>query len=233
MKYIQILLLFFLVISCHVHAAPGGYTVEPYTPQPGPADTSGFDGTESFWELPLWIQITWIISVLAAGFGAIKLGPLVFGKVKTILQNKNRTALLEYIGNNPGCTLADLVKNTEINRGTARYHLYLLLIEREVVRKKNGKLSYLFTNGGTHLERKQVYGYIMNPAKREILDTILNTPGISNKEIAERLQINRSTVYWHLKPLLEEEMVVSRWDGRNMNYVLLPEVEDILREYRK
>ncbi len=73
----------------------------------------------------------------------------------------------------------------------------------------------------------------MNPAKREILDTILNTPGISNKEIAERLQINRSTVYWHLQPLLEEEMVVSRWDGRNMNYILFPEVENLLREYRK
>jgi predicted transcriptional regulator len=233
MKYLQILLLFFLVLSCHVHAAPGGYIVEPYTPQPGPADTSGADGIDSFWDLPLWIQITWIISVLAAGFGAIKFGPLVLGKVKTILQNKNRTAMLEYIGNNPGCTLADLLKNTEINRGTARYHIYLLLIERKVVRKKDGKLSYLFTNGGTHLERKQVYGYMMNPAKREILDTILNTPGISNKEIAKRLHIDRSTVYWHLRQLLEAEMVVSRWDGRNMNYVLLPEMEDLLRKYRK
>ncbi|MDO9324524.1 MAG: winged helix-turn-helix transcriptional regulator [Methanoregula sp.] len=233
MKYISILLLFFLLSTCSVHAASGGDIIEPYSPQTGPADTSGFDGTESFWDLPLWIQIGWIISVLAAGFGAIKFGPLVFGKVKTILQNKNRTVMLEYIGNNPGCTLADLVKKTDLNRGTARYHLYLLLIEQKVVRKNNGKLSYLFTNGGTHLERKQMYGYIMNPSKREILDTILHTPGINNKEIAERLQIDRSTVYWHLQPLLEEEMVVSRWDGRSMNYILFPEVEDIMREHRK
>jgi predicted transcriptional regulator len=231
MKYIQILLLFFLVISYYAHAAPGGYTVEPYSPQPGPADTSGFDGTESFWDLPLWIQIGWIISVLAAGFGAIKFGPFVLGKVKTILQNKNRTAIQEYIAKNPGCTLADLLKNTEINRGTARYHLYLLLIERKIVQKKDGKLSYLFTNGGRPLEKKRVYGYIMNPSKKEILNMILIQPGISNKEIAERLHLKRNTVHWHLQQLLEEEMVVSRWDGRSMNYILLPDVEGILREY--
>ena len=233
MKYIQILLLFFLVVSCHVHAAPGGYTVEPYSPQPGPSDTSGFDGTESFWDLPLWIQIGWIISVLAAGLGAIKFGPLVLGKVRTILQNKNRTLLLDYIGTHPGCTIADVSKNTGINRGTARYHLYLLRLERKIVQKKFGKLSYLFTNGGTSLEKKQVYGYIMNPAKREILDVIREQPGISNKEIAERLLLKRNTVHWHLQQFLNENMVVSRWDGKNMNYILLPEVETIMKEYGK
>lgn len=233
MKHSSIVLLFLLVFVVNVSIVHGGYSVEPYAPQNGPSDTLGADSTISFFELPLWIQLIWVIGVLCAFFGAIKFGPLVLGKVKTILQNQNRTAILEYIGKNPGCTLADLSKSTDINRGTARYHLYLLLIERKVIRKKNGKLSYLFANGGTQLERKQLYGYIMNPSKREILDTILNTPGISNKEIAERLQIDRSTVYWHLQPLLEEEMVVSQWDGRSMNYILFPDVEAIMREQRK
>lgn len=233
MKHSSIALFFLLVFVVNVAIVQGGYSVEPYSPQSGSSDTLGADSTISFFELPLWIQLVWVISVLGAIFGAIKFGPLVLGKVKIVLRNKNRTAILDYIGNNPGCTLADLSKSTDINRGTARYHLYLLLIERKVIRKKNGKLSYLFANGGTQLERKQLYGYIMNPSKREILDTILNTPGISNKEIAERLQIDRSTVYWHLQPLLEEEMLVSQWDGRSMNYILFPEVEAILREQRK
>jgi predicted transcriptional regulator len=233
MKYSSIVLLFLLVVAVNVAAVQGGYSVEPYSPQIGPSDTLGADSTISFFELPLWVQLVWAISFFLAIFGAIKFGPLVFGKVKTILQNKNRTAVLEYIGNNPGCTLADLSKNTGINRGTAKYHLYVLLIARKIVRKKDRKLSYLFTNGGTHLERKRVYGYIMNPAKQEILTIILNRPGISNKEIAERLQLDRSTVYWHLQQFLEEKMVVSRWDGRNMNYFLFPEMEDILKEYRK
>jgi predicted transcriptional regulator len=233
MKHSSIVLLFLLVFTVIVVDAQGGYSVEPYSPQTGPSDTLGADSTISFFELPLWIQIAWGISLIVAIFGAVKFGPLVFGKVKTILQNKNRNLLLEYIGHQPGCTIADLSKNTGINRGTARYHLYLLLLERKVVQKKYGKLSYLFANGGRPLEKKRVYGYIMNPAKQEILNLILHQPGISNKEIADRLLLKRNTVHWHLQQFLNEKMVVSRWDGRNMNYILLPEVEAIMKEYGK
>lgn len=233
MKHSSIILFFLLVFVVNVALVQGGYSVEPHSPRSGPTDMLGADSTISFFELPLWIQLAWLIGVLGALFGVIKFGPLVLGKVRVILQNKNRAAILEYIGNNPGCTITDLGKNTDMNRGTARYHLYLLLIERKVIRKKNGKLGYLFTNGGIQLDRKQVYGYIMNPSKREIMDTILSTPGISNKELAEQLQVTQSTISWHLQPLLDEEMVVSRWDGRYLNYFISPKIEDILREYRK
>ncbi|MDD1686381.1 winged helix-turn-helix transcriptional regulator [Methanoregula sp.] len=233
MRHPSIVLFFLLMVGVTVAIVQGGYSVEPYSPQSGPSDMLGADSTISFFELPLWIQIVWFLGVLGAMAGAIKFGPLVLGKVRAVLHNKNRMVILEYIGCNPGCTLADLLKNTDMNRGTARYHLCLLLIQQKVIRKKNGKLSYLFTNGGIQLNRKQVYGYIMNPSKREIMDTILGTPGISNKELAERLEVTQSTISWHLQPLLDEEMVVTRWDGRYLNYFVSPKTEDILNEYRK
>jgi predicted transcriptional regulator len=233
MKHSSIVLFFLLVFVINVAIVQGDYSVEPYSPQSGPSDTLGADSTISFFELPLWIQLAWIFGVLCAIFGAIKFGPFVLGKVKIILKNKNRTAILEYIGCNPGCTESDLLRNTTINRGTARYHLSLLLIEQKVVRRKNGKLTYLFTNGGIPLDRKQVYGYIMNPSKRKILDILHKTPGISNKDLSERVQMSPSTVSYHLQPLLDEEMVVSRWDGRYLNYFILPDVEDILKKNSK
>lgn len=233
MKHSSIVLFFLLVFVVNVAIVQGDYTVEPYSPQSGPSDTFGADSTISFFELPLWIQLAWIFGALCAFFGAIKFGPLVLGKVKIILKNKNRTAILEYIAKNPGCTPIDLSKNTAINRGTVRYHLSLLLLEQKVVRRKNKKISYLFTNGGIHLEKKQVYGYIMNPSKRKILDVLHQMPGISNKDLAERVQMSPSTVSYHLQPLLDEEMVVSRWDGRYLNYFVLPDVEDILKKYSK
>lgn len=231
MKNSSIALFFLLLLWANVAVVQGGYSVEPYSPQIGPSDTLGADATVSFLELPLWIQISWIICTLIAIFGIIKFGPLVLGKVRTFLQNKNRNLLLEYIEMHPGCTISDLSKNTGINRGTARYHICLLLIERKVVQRKFGKLSYLFTNGGRPLEKKRVYGYIMNPTKQQILTTILNQPGISNKQIADQLSLKRNAVHWHLKQFLDEKMVISQWDGRNINYILLPEVEEILREY--
>jgi predicted transcriptional regulator len=108
----------------------------------------------------------------------------------------------------------------------------VLFIERKIVRKKEDKLTYLFTNSGTAPDKKRMYGYIMSHPKQEILTVIRNEPGISNKEIAQHLGLDRSTVYWHLRQFLDEKMVVSRWDGRNMNYNLTPDVEDIMKEYR-
>lgn len=233
MKHSSIALFFLLIMAVNVIVVHGEYSVDPYPLQSGPSDSLGTDSMISFFALPLWIQLAWIISLILAIFGALKFGSVIIGKVKIKLQNKNRAAILNYIGNNPGCTLADLSKKTGVNRGTAKYHLYLLLIEKKVVRKKDEKQSYLFINGGMHLERRRVYGYIMNPAKREILNTILDKPGISNKEIAATLQFDPSTTHWHLQQFLEEQMIVSRWDGRNTNYFLSQEVEDILREYRK
>ena len=72
----------------------------------------------------------------------------------------------------------------------------------------------------------------MSHPKQEILTILQNEPGISNKKIAERLGLDRSTVHWHLQQFLEEKMVESRWDGRNMNYRLTLEVEEILKKYR-
>lgn len=230
MKHSSIVFLFLLIMAVNVIVVHGEYSVDPYPLQNGVSDSLGTDNIISFFELPLWIQLAWIISFFLAICGAIKFGSVIIGKVKIKLQNKNRTTILDYIGNNPGCTLADLSKNTGVNRGTAKYHFYLLLIEKKVVRKKDGKMSYLFTNGGMHLERKRVHGYIMNPTKREILNMILNRPGISNKEIAATLQFDPSTTHWHLQQFLEEKMIGSHWDGRNTNYVLIPDVENILRE---
>ena len=158
--------------------------------------------------------------------------PIILAKVKVILQNKNRAAILEYLRDHPGCTIADLSKNTGISRGSVKYHLSVLLLERKIVRKKEGKLMYLFMNGGTDPEKKRMYGYIMSHPKQDLLKIIRSEPGISNKDIAERLGLDRSTVHWHLQQFLDEKMVESRWDGRNMSYSLTPEVEDILKKYR-
>jgi len=232
MKHSFFAFIFLLAIITNIAMVQGATTIEPYAPQTGPSDTFGADRIVSFFELPFWVQAAWILSVLLGIFGAIKIWPVIFGKVKTILQNKNRAALLEYIRDHPGCTIADLSKNTGINRGSAKYHLSVLFLERKIVRKKENKLTYLFPNSGTAPEKKRMYGYIMSHPKQEILKVIRNEPGISNKEIAQHLGLDRSTVHWHIRQFLDEKIVVSLWDGRNMNYSLSPDVEDIMKKYR-
>lgn len=233
MKRSFIILLFFVMLGIAFPSVQAGYTVETQPPTGAIIDSGGADATISFFDLPLWIQVSWITGCILAMVGLIVFWPVIISRIRNVLKNEGRLQLLEYIKNHPGCTITDLAKGTEMNRGSVKYHLSLLLIQRKIVQKKSSKMTHLFANGGMHLEKKQIYGYIQNPAKRQILSEILQNPGISNKEISERLKLGKSTVHWHLQQFLQENMVVGQWDGRNMNYILLPEVEEILNESRK
>lgn len=232
MKSSLIVLIFLVAVVSNIAIVQGATDVVPHSPQNEPSDTHGADRIVSFFDLPLWIQTAWICSVVLGIFGLLTFWPVIVGKVKTILRNRNREEIFEYIRVHPGCTIADLSKNTDINRGSAKYHLSVLLLERKIVRKKEDKLTYLFPNSGTAPEKKRMYGYIMSHPKQEILKVIQDEPGISNKDIAQRLGLGQSTVHWHIQQLLEEKMVVSRWDGKSMNYALAPDVEEIMKKYR-
>ncbi|ABS55707.1 regulatory protein, ArsR [Methanoregula boonei 6A8] len=235
MKNATKVLLFFLLFSFIIAVASGGYTVTPYvTPyslSTGPYDASGADAHVSFFQLPLWIQISCITGAVLAFLALFKCIPLVLGRVEELLDNKNRRAILDYVGSHPGCTITDISQNTGLNRGTVKYHLFLLLREQKIVRKNDGNKMYHFKNGGASPERKQEYGYIRNPRKREILMAILNEPGISNATLAERLHLDKSSVHRHLHQFLEEKMIESHWDGKNVGYTVTPEVAKMLAEF--
>ncbi len=230
MRRSVIVLLFFLLLTVNIAVVSAGYTVTPYKPAIGPIDSSGADANVSFFQLPLWIQISCITGSLLTFFAAIKFGPVILGRLGDLLNSKNRRAILDYIGDHPGCTITDLSANTRLNRGTVKYHLFLLVRERNVVRKNDGNRMYLFKNGDIDQEKKQVLGYIQNPAKRQILLVIRNEPGINNTAIAERLQIDKSSVYRHLSQFLDEKMVECHWNGKNRCYHVTSDVEKILDE---
>ena len=230
MRQSAIVLLFSLLFFINVHSASGAYAVVPHSLPFGPYDATGAYEKVTIFELPLWIQICWIVGSLLAFFGVIKFGPLIIGRIKDLLKNKNRSIVFNYIGSHPGCTIADLSRDMRINRGTVKYHIYLLQMERKIVRKKDGNKLYLFRNGGSFLDKKQVFGYIRNPTKQRILVTILQEPGISNSAIADRLHHDKSSIYWHLCQFLDEHMIECHWNGKNMCYNVTPETGKILNE---
>ena len=224
-------LLFFLLFTINIAAVSAGYIVTPYPPSNGHYDAAGADAKVSFFQLPLWVQLSCISGAVLTFLALFKGIPLVLGRIEELLDNKNRIPVLEYVTSHPGCTITDISLNTNINRGTARYHLFLLLREHKIVRKNDGNKVYHFKNGGTSPKRKQEYGYLRNPRKREILMAILNEPGISNATIAERLHIDKSSVHRHLRQFLDEKMIESHWDGKNVGYTVTPDVAKMLAEF--
>ncbi len=232
MRWIWYLLFFLFIFSIAAHAEKGGYTVDSYPIQNGPIDTSGADGTNSFWELPLWIKIAYISGILLAFLGSFKIIPVVLGKIKGMLENHNRQSIFKYILDNPGCTLAEVSYRQEINRGSVKYHIFRLKSEEKIILKKMGKFLRLFQNSGAFKVSEQVIAaHLKNGTSRMLLRAILENPGITNQELAEKYYLAKSTIHWHIQQLSKDNIIISEQEGKYRRYCVNADLEIILLRF--
>lgn len=207
---------------------PGGYIVmsgydaENYTAgQPGAViDDSGADSTVSFFQLPLWIQLyslPMIIFGLATSFFA------TISVVRRVRKNDNdnKQAVFTYISGNPGCTAPELSRDRSMNIGTVRYHIKKLEDEGRVVLAKIGKFSRIFVNRSTYDDHeKLIASHLRNDASKEIIQAIMDCPGINSQRLSEKLVIEKSLVYRYVQKLLDDGILTFEWEGKSKQYYI-------------
>ena len=86
--------------------------------------TAGATDTLTFWDLPLWIQLSCIGELLIALFTSIKITPMILGKLSTIHKNKRAKKVEKYVADHPGCTMTQISAETDIQRDTVKYYVY-------------------------------------------------------------------------------------------------------------
>ena len=214
----------------------GGYNL---VANPGPGDiveAGGADGNETFWELPLWIQIS-IMSGLLTGFlaalvGILKFGPLVLGKLKNLLENQIRAKIYDSVKNNPGSTMADITKREGLNIGTVRYHINQLQASHKITFIRSNKFLRIFQNSNTYSDREKIIISTMNRSSaRAIVMYLDGHPGSNNTQIAENLKISDSGTHVQLKKLVKEGIIRSSLEGKSLRYFLMDDVkEHILKQ---
>jgi len=97
---------FLVAVVSNIAIVQGETTyVVPHSPQNGPSNTLVAERIISFFDLPLWIQAAWIFSIGLGIFGLFTFWPVIVGKVKTILQNKNVLQFLNILAIIPGARL--------------------------------------------------------------------------------------------------------------------------------
>lgn len=207
----------------------GGYYVVPFNPanyteeELAHMDDSGADGTVTFWQLPLWIKLEYIKHSLFTGliFG---IALFTIGKIITILSNRNRRNLYNYILKNPGCTSAEMSRNMGMNSGTVRYHIQTLVNEGKIVAEKMGKFMRLFKNSSTYSDREKVVAsHLRNGTSMAMIRSIIECPGITNSELSDRIGVTRSCVHEHIDRLAADRIVLTKEDGRNKRYYVTDE----------
>ncbi len=183
----------------------------------------------SFWELPLWIQLTYLSGAIGALIVAIKLLPFAFFKLKSKIVNQNRESVYRQIDQNPGCTVSDISKREAMNVGSVRYHVDQLQDARRIVLVKIGKFRRLFRNSGAYDDREiVVISALQVRTKRAIMFIVRDNPGLSNKQIAEKLAIKESMAHTYLTSLLKDGILRCEKNGQQKMYYLESDVDAIL-----
>lgn len=142
-------------------------------------------------------------------------------------KNDNRNCVLGFIVNNPGSSLYEIARNTGINLGTVRYHLFILGLNHKVVASQtDGKYVRYFTNSNSYSKEEQLILSLMRrDAMGKVLGIMLKKPGISNVEIARELDIKESVVCRCVKELSEKGVIAKEPTGRGCS------VEESQREH--
>jgi predicted transcriptional regulator len=211
-----------------------GYSTDQ-APVPGyPETASGMDVSYSFWELPLWVQFTYLTIVGATALGLLKLMPFAFGRLKHALENPKTKDIFVHIQDNPGLTIKQLSQEQNINRGTLKYHLSQLFTNNKIMLVRRGKVSQLYHNKLAPMDKESVIAsYLRKEDKSQsILFTIMDNPGVTNKDLSERFEMDKSTITDYMKKFMDDGLVEFRQDGKFKRCYLLQDARMIILRYR-
>ena len=233
MLKLSIVFTFFIFLFSISAGATDGVTVDNY-PILGPRDTSGADATVTFWEIPLWLQLAYISSMIAALLGAINLFPFILGKIKDILENRNREKIYAHIKSNPGTTVRDIVRAEGLNIGTVKYHISMLQSSHKIILKRVSKFVRIFQNYDRYSEREQcIFSAYSNATYKPIITCLMSSPGMTNKQIADHLGISEGGVHQLMNNLLKDEIVSFMIEGRLKKFYLESDVLIAIEKIRQ
>lgn len=120
---------------------------------------------------------------------------------------RKRMHIYKIIDNNPGLHLMDLSRKTNIPKSTMTYHIRIF--EKRGLIKKNGSgaRSRYYINNSMDNNEKDFLNIIRQPTLRHILYNIFYLGVCSESEIVKDLEKRPSTVNYHLKKLLDADII--------------------------
>ncbi len=137
----------------------------------------------------------------------------------TVLDHPKREGIYGMIVMKPGVTLQDLCEGTGLSRTAVSHHLRLMEQQHLVVSKRVGRSRHFFENGGRYgRDQKDAYAVLHNDRSKEVHGFIETNPGAIQKDLCEALGIQASVVHWHVKRLLEANLIEAIRQGRTVSY---------------
>lgn len=128
-----------------------------------------------------------------------------------------QTKILEFIINNPSSHLRKIKNSLGFSMGTIQYHLNIL--------EKEGKIKSVktkFYKNYYHINEsdEQILSVFNLESPRSIIMYLLQNEPSTHQDIAKGIELSSSTVSWHMKRLLDLNVVDYEYSGKYTLYHL-------------
>ena len=128
--------------------------------------------------------------------------------------------ILAYLKDHPGAQQSEIVRATGYSRGSVSYNLYGLLRENKIQKVK----ACYYPAGEKTGSRFAIV--LKNPSRRKIVMLVLENPGISQKQLAEKTAIPSATLRWHIRRLTEDGILSAERVQNAVYYTVTPEFDE-------
>lgn len=135
-----------------------------------------------------------------------------------ILEHSLRHRIYDYILENPGTTVQELADALEVDYSTAKHHASVLKDFDLVHRRTQGRVTHYFENHGAYdAFEKEAIPLLRDGTSAEIAQVVRDHPNITPSAVARRLDVDPSTVKWHVDKLRSADILdVEPLDGRSI-----------------
>jgi len=189
------------------------------------------------------ITLILIFSFIAVGteFGLYKLISMaipLYSRVsgKKILDHDLRNRIYNEIKMNPGIHYRYIMSRLKLKNGTLVHHL-MRLEQEELIKSERDGVYKRFYPMGMRIPRSEVGQFFpdgtrtynigehqVSELQMNIIDIIRERPGLTQKEIAKRINESRRVVNYHIKLLIQHNIVYLEKVGRETRCYIYDEV---------
>lgn len=112
-----------------------------------------------------------------------------------------RRRIFEFVGAHPGSSARTVQRGLGLGWGETTYHLDQMLRARILHRERGGRRDYYFHANTSPVDR-QLLVVMQSAVERAMLVELSRFPGLSFRNLMERLNLGKTTVAFHLKFLV-------------------------------
>ena len=169
----------------------------------------------------------------------LKTCPIYNEKLEVVKQTldeheNNLKRVLDYIDSHPGCHLRQIKNELKIAMGTVQYHLNNLERSGKIISERQNWFKCYFISGLFKESERNILKVLNQETSRRILLFILERKKPTQSEIVGELHMAAPSIHWHVKRLVESQVILESKEGKYTRYQVAgnsSQIIKILKQY--